>query len=70
MDNSSSIKTKLPPMYQQLNLMNPCQIYKLEILQLFLNLEIKLSPTASKTTLQLRQKTIIIRPSLLEMTSG
>ena len=33
MNNSSSFKTKLLPTYQKVNLMNLCQIHKLEIIK-------------------------------------
>ena len=70
-NNSTSIKTKLMPIYQQLNLMNLCQIYKLEILKfMFQYIKIKLSKTVLKITLYLHQKPIIILPGLLVMTTG
>ena len=50
MNNSTFFKTKPMPIYQQLNLMNLCQIYKLEIL--CLNIKIKLSQTVLKTTIR------------------
>ena len=53
MNNSSSFKTKLLPINLKLNIMNLCQIYKLQILQFMFKYKIKLFPTVSKTTLQL-----------------
>ena len=47
MNNSSSFKTKLLPIYVQLNLTNLCQIYGLEILKFMFKYKNKLSPTVS-----------------------
>ena len=52
------------PIYQQLNLINLCKIYKLEILKFMFTYS-----TVLKTTLYLHQKTIIILPGLLVMTT-
>ena len=43
-NNSTSFKTKLNPIYQQLNLMNLRQIYKLEILNFIIKYKNKTSP--------------------------
>ena len=69
-NNSTSFKTKLMPIYQQLNLMNLCQIYKLEIIKFMFKYKKELSQTVLKTTLYLHQKPIIILPGLLVMTTG
>ena len=58
------------PIHQQLNLMNLCQIYKLEILKFIFKYKNKTLPNCFKTTLYLHQKPIIILPGLLVMTTG
>ena len=47
-NNSTSFKTKLMPIYQQLNLMNLCQIYKLEIVKLLFKYKNKTLPNCFK----------------------
>ena len=47
-NNSTSFKTKLMPIYQQLNLMNLCQIYKLEILKFMYKYKNKILPNCFK----------------------
>ena len=47
-NNSTSFKTKLMPIYQQLNLMNLCNIYKLEILKFMFKYKNKTFPNCFK----------------------
>ena len=47
-NNSTSFKIKLMPIYQQLNLMNLCQIYKLEILKFMFKYKNKTLPNCFK----------------------
>ena len=47
-NNSTSFKTKLMPIYQQLHLMNLCQIYKLEILKFMFKYKNKTLPNCFK----------------------
>ena len=47
-NNSTSFKTKLMPIYQQLNLMNLSQIYKLEILKFMFKYKNKTLPNCFK----------------------
>ena len=57
------------PIYQQLNLMNLCQIHKLEILKFMFKYKNKTLPNCFKNYI-LHQKRIIIPPGLLVMTTG
>ena len=48
MNNSCSFKLKLLPIYQKLNLMNVCQIYKLEVLKFMFKYTNKTLPNCFK----------------------